>query len=277
MLTGALSPLPLITWLTVNIIYNETVPYDYEPPLMESIKRQELPQFSESPLSIKIGELDTGYNNFVLKLRRPDEDEKAIKIPGTTSHTEDLNPECLAYDSDDVQREEKIQEDDDATVVSDDGVTFGRCDIIEETQIVSTGLTSDTNGINAKQKESLFQAFQDIVRKNPGVKPKILLDESELGSVLSATLKREFLGRIHTTKKKSKGVNRKKKTGRLRKPLESISNDEDFHMTQDTMQASQENMDPTERVSRGRRKIECIQPSTEDCRSKRLKSISCVR
>ena len=262
MLTGALDPLPHTTWLTVNIIYNGTVPFEYEPPLMESIKQCELPQFGHSPLSIKIGELDTGYSKFVLKLRRPDE-EQDVHVPAIQNIRADS--QALNYDSD----YQKLDDDnDDATVVSNDGLAFGddHAAVIEETQLVNVGLTSDTDNISKKQKESLYQSFREIVKRNPDVDTKVLLDESELGSVLSFDVKREFLARIGRGKQRRRGDEDSKK----RKPLESIEN---FHMTQDTMYASQENADPFERVSCGRKRIRCIQTPSNN----RLNSIACSK
>lgn len=262
MLTGALDPLPHTTWLTVNIIYNSTVPFEYEPPLMESIKQCELPQFGHSPLSIKIGELDTGYSNFVLKLRRPDEDQD-MHVPPTIQNVR-VGSEALNYDSD----YQKLDcEKDDATVVSNDGLGLREDQaVIEDTQLVNVGLTSDADSISQKQKESLFQSFREIVKRNPRSEPKVLLEDSELGSVLSAEVKRTFLNRLRLERKRHGGSSDSKK----RKPLESIEN---FHMTQDTMYASQENADPFERVSCGRKRIRCVQTPSNN----RLNSLSCAK
>eukprot|EP00924_Labyrinthula_sp_SR-Ha-C_P010786 snap_masked-scaffold_35-processed-gene-1.26-mRNA-1 protein AED:1.00 eAED:1.00 QI:0/0/0/0/1/1/4/0/403 len=74
MITSALDKLPDRTYISINLTYTEDTPSEYEPPYFKAIARGEIPQFSEPPLAISIGQTDTGYSSFVMKLKLLDKE-----------------------------------------------------------------------------------------------------------------------------------------------------------------------------------------------------------
>lgn len=53
-------------------MYNKTTPKNYEPAFFEPIKKMNLPDFKNPPLSVDLGQTDTGFDRVVIKLRTPD-------------------------------------------------------------------------------------------------------------------------------------------------------------------------------------------------------------